>query len=408
MKILFIAHYFQPEPGFFFGLPFAEELTRRGHQVEILTGFPNYPEGKIYPEYRQRWRQIEVINGIRITRVPLYPSHDRSPLKRIISYTSLSCSQALVGLFCRFQADVAYVCQGPATIGLPALLFKYRKKIPFIYHIQDLWPDSLNATGMFHSTSGIKLLHYWCREIYRRAGHIVVITPGMKQILIERGVPADRITLIYNWCDEQHLLADETLKDDFTQKLLAPEYFNILYAGNIGTAQRLDTVIQAAELLRQEKKIRFILVGDGIAKNELEEQVREKRLENVLYHPRVSLEAAGKLLQASNVVLTHLRRDPLFDITIPSKIQAYLASGKPILAAIGHDAGMLVKTAGAGFSIEPEDPSAMAKAALTLSQMTPEELATMGKRGQEFYHRELAFSIGVSHFERLFETVRKK
>ena len=131
MRILFIAHYFQPEPNFFVGLPFAKELARRGHDVQVLTGFPNYPGGKIYDGYKIRFIQKEVIDGIPIIRVPLYPSHSSSSVKRILSYTSLSCAQASIGPFAVHSANVAYVTQGPATIGLPAIVHKLFRRIPF-------------------------------------------------------------------------------------------------------------------------------------------------------------------------------------------------------------------------------------------------------------------------------------
>ncbi|WP_276740018.1 glycosyltransferase family 4 protein [Victivallis vadensis] len=408
MKILFIAHYFQPEPNFFFGLPFAQELSQRGHEVEVLTGFPNYPGGKLYPGYHQHWKMVEEMNGIRITRVPLYPSHDQSAIKRIISYSSLALTQALAGISYRFKADVAYVCQGPATIGLPAIVFKGLKGVPFVYQIQDLWPDSLSATGMFDSGLGMKLLHNWCKLVYRKAAHITVIAPGMKEKLLERGVPAEKVSVLFNWCDEQALLTPAHTDSDWLERLLPSDSFNILYAGNLGNAQALETVIQTAVMLQQEPGIRFVLVGNGIAKEKLQALAAQKQLRNVFFHPRVSAGEAGKLLQKSDVVLTHLRREPLFDITIPSKIQAYLAAGRPILAAAGRDAGDLVEKAGAGIKVTPENPEEMARAVLKFRRMGKEKLQEMGNRGREFYYRELSFSVGVSHFEQLFEQARRK
>ena len=202
MRILFIAHYFQPEPNFFVGLPFAKALRDRGHQVQVLTGFPNYPGGRIYDGYKVKFIHRETLDGIPIIRVPLYPSHDQSSIKRTLSYISLSLSQAVIGPFAVDKADVSYVSQGPATVGWPSIIHKVFRRIPFVYNIQDLWPDTLPSSGMFDSGIGYKLIDKWCKFVYRQAAKIIVISPGMKTALIKRGVPQEKIEVIYNWCDD--------------------------------------------------------------------------------------------------------------------------------------------------------------------------------------------------------------
>ncbi len=239
MNILFISHYFQPEPNFFFGLPFAKELVRRGHHVEVLTGFPNYPGGKIYEGYRIRLFQRESMDGISVYRFPLYPSHDRSTLKRILCYSSLAISMTLLAPFIIRKADVAYVVQGPATLGLPAIVLKWLRGIPYVYNVQDLWPDTLMSTGMFKNSFGIRMIHAWCDFVYQRASRITLISNGMKKRLIERGVPAEKLDIIHNWCD------DDLIRNEERDEVLAAELgfagkFNIVFAGNMGKAQALD------------------------------------------------------------------------------------------------------------------------------------------------------------------------
>ena len=190
-------------------MPFAKELVRRGHEVEVLTGFPNYPGGKIYDGYRVRMLQREILDGIPINRVPLYPSHDNSSIKRMVCYTSFALSASTIGAWAVKPADVAYVSQGPITVGLPACVLKLLKGIPFVLHIQDLWPDSLLSTGMFNNKLGLKMVNGWCNFVYKRAAKIVTITPGMKQRLIERGVPENKIDVIYNWCDDSQICRAE-------------------------------------------------------------------------------------------------------------------------------------------------------------------------------------------------------
>lgn len=406
MKILFISQYFQPEPNFFMGLPFAKELMDRGHQVQVLTGFPNYPGGKIYEGYRQRLVMKEEMEGVPIVRTPLYPSHDRSSLKRMICYSSLAISQSLIGTWAIDKADVAYVYQGPATIGLPAKVVKMLRRIPFVYNIQDLWPDSLTSTGMFDSGLGMKMLHGWCRSVYKSAAKITVITPGMKRKLIERGVSEDKIKVVYNWCDDSNISTgqyDKNLADElgFTGK------FNIVFAGNMGKAQAMDAIIDAADLLSKSNDIiQFVLIGSGVEVEHLKQKAERLGLNNVKFLARRPIEEIGKILQLADVLLVHLRNDPLFQITIPSKTQAYMAAGKPVLIGVKGDAADLVEKAKGGIACEPENPESIAKAVGQLYELSPEERKFMGQRGQSYYWNNLSFEIGVDHYCRIFEDVK--
>jgi len=407
MRILFLTHYFQPEPNFFMGLPFAKELVRRGHQVQVLTGFPNYPGGKIYEGYKVNLFQKENMDGIPVVRLPLYPSHDHSSFKRILCYSTLSLSQSMIAPFVIKSADVAYVVQGPATLGLPATVLKWLRGIPFVYNIQDLWPDSLLSTEMFNSNLGLKMLHGWCNFIYRRAAKIVVIAQGMKKKLIERGVPGDKIEVIYNWCDGQ-LICREDRDENLARQLGFAGKFSVVFAGNMGKAQALDAVIEAAGLLKSDfPNIQFVFIGSGVDVDKLKSVSQKKQLNNVLFLPRRPVSEIGPVLRLADVLLVHLRKDPLFSITIPSKTQAYLAMGRPLLMAAEGDASELVNRAQAGLSCEPENPRAIAAAVKQLYDMTPSQLQRLGENGQSFYDRELSFSVAVDRYEQLFKTVIK-
>jgi colanic acid biosynthesis glycosyl transferase WcaI len=403
MRILFLTHYFQPEPNFFMGLPFAKELVRRGHQVQVLTGFPNYPGGKIYDGYKIRFFQEENMDGIPVVRLPLYPSHDRSSFKRILCYSTLSLSQSTIAPFIIKPADVAYVVQGPATIGWPATVLKWFRRIPFVYNIQDLWPDSLLSTGMFKGTFGLKILHSWCNFVYRRAAKIVVISPGMKTKLIERGVPPEKIEVIYNWCDGQ-LICREDRNENLARQLGFTHKFNVVFAGNMGKAQALDSVIEAAGLLKKDfPNIQFVFIGSGVDVDRLKLLTEQKQLNNVLFMPRKTVSEIGPILRQADVLLVHLKKDSLFAITIPSKTQAYLALGRPILMAVDGDAAKLIEKAGAGLSCEPENPESIASAVIKFASMSSVRLAEVGEKGKEFYDREMSFQIAVDKFEKLFQ-----
>ncbi|HSV26268.1 MAG TPA: glycosyltransferase family 4 protein [Sedimentisphaerales bacterium] len=402
MRILFITHYFQPEPNFFSGLPFAKELIRRGHEVQVLTGFPNYPGGRIYPGYKVRMLQRETLEGVPVMRVPVYPSHDRSSARRMLCYTSFGLSAATIGPWIVKDADVAYVSQGPVTVGLPACALRLLRRIPFVLHIQDLWPDTLESTGMFNSRTGMSLVHAACRFMYRRAGKIVVIAPGMKCRLIDRGVPEKKIELIYNWCDDALICRnprDEKLAGD----LGMTGRFNIVFAGNMGKAQALDPVLDAAAIVAQQApEVQFIFIGSGVDTDDLKARSVKMGLNNVLFIPRRPISEIGSMLDLADVLLVHLRNDPLFRITIPSKIQAYMAAGRPILIAVPGDASDLVQKAGAGITCEPENAADIAAQVLKLAAMPRSELEQMGRRGAQYYNHELSFAVAVSRLEQVF------
>jgi glycosyltransferase involved in cell wall biosynthesis len=406
MRILFIAHYFQPEPNFFMGLPFAKKLVELGHQVEVLTGFPNYPGGRIYEGYRIKPLQREELEGIPLIRVPLYPSHDRSSFKRTVSYLSLAFSESLIGPFIVKKADVAYVAQGPATIGLPAVVMQLLRRIPFVYDIKDLWPDAVAATDMFDSKVGFKLIDKWSRFVYRCAKKIIVITPGVKQLLIERGVTEDKVELIYEWCDDAQIYQREA-NTGSGQQLGFEDRFNIVFAGNMGKPQALSAVLEAAKIVSNCPKIQFVFIGSGVEVDLLKNKAKSLGLTNVIFFPRRPISEIGSILRLADVLLVHLRDEPVFHIAIPSKTQAYMAAGRPILMAMRGDASDLVRKAQAGVSCEPENAQSIAEAVQKLYKMPRAELEEMGNKGRKFYQKELCFDIGVKKYERIFEEVVK-
>jgi glycosyltransferase involved in cell wall biosynthesis len=408
MRILFVTNFFQPEPNFFMGLPFAKELARRGHKVEVLTGFPNYPGGKLYDGYKIRPLQREVMDGIPVIRVPLYPSHDRSAVRRIATYATFALSASTIGTAAVSSADVAYVTQGPASIGLPGFILKLFRRIPFVYDIKDLWPDALSATGMLTNRSAVWMTGQWCKFSYFCASKVTVITPGYKKILIERGVPEHKLEVIYNWCDESHIAPAE--KDHkLADELGMTGKFNIVFAGNIGKAQAIEAVIYAAQLIAADcPDVQFLFFGGGLDVDSLKQKVTDLGLHNVRFFERRPLSQISSILSLADVLLVHLRDEPVYRITIPSKTQAYMAVGKPILAAVGGDTNNLVLRAKAGLACEPEDSEAIAQTIRKFRAMSPDELSRMGADGRKFYQQNLSFDIAVSKYEEVFKAVAEK
>jgi len=398
-----LTQWFDPEP-IFKGLGFAKALVARGHEVEVLTGFPNYPGGELYPGYEVRpWRR-ENIDGVSVIRVALYPSHDKSALKRVTNYASFAFAAATLGPLLVREPDVIYVYHPPATIGLAAIALKERFGAPIVYDIQDMWPDTIAASGMLTNPLALKTVDTYCRVLYRKCDRIVVLSPGFKRLLEGRGVPAQKIEVIYNWTFED----GETPRSD---RELSEEFgffgrFNVLFAGTMGTGQGLDAVLDAAKILARKKpEIQFVLVGGGVDRERLVERVEREQIDNVLFLPRQEPSAMGPILAAADVLLVHLKDDPLFRVTIPSKTQAYLASGKPILMGVRGDAAELVERAGAGISFEPDNANDLARSVEVVVNLSIEQREAMGLRGREYYQRELSVAVGVERFSRLFETL---
>lgn len=399
MRVVLLTQWFDPEPTFK-GLTFARELVRQGFEVEVVTGFPNYPGGKVYPGYRTRLIQREEIDGVRITRLPLYPSHDGSVFGRIANYASFAASSLLYGLFWMKRPDVLYAYHPPLTVGVTASLLRLFRRIPVVYDIQDMWPDTLRATGMMNNEKVLSVIEKVCRWVYRRVDHLVVLSPGFKRLLIERGVPAQKLEVIYNWCEEDGLNAPAgACPPDFPDA----SRFRIVFAGNMGKAQALGAVLEAASIVAVSRPdICFVLVGSGVALDGLKREVAKRRLTNVLFIPRVPMSEVGAILAGADALLVHLKDDPLFAITIPSKTQAYLAIGRPVLMAVPGDAAALVQSAGCGVSAEPENPQSIAAAAIRLAETPADERQAMGARSRDYYWKHLSLSVGVGHFAECF------
>lgn len=390
MKILILTQWYPPEPGLLVQ-ELAQTLMAHGHQVTVLTGFPNYPSGQLYPGYRLQPLQRETIAGVPVVRVPLYPEHSHSGIKRALNYLSFAASAATLGWVSVSKLDVMFVYHPPLTIGIPAYILSRLWRIPFIYQIQDMWPETLSATGMLKNAAALKTVGSFAKWVYEKATAICVISPGFRDNLIEKGVPADKIHVISNWVDpEAYYVADPD--PELAIELGMSNRFNVMFAGNIGVAQGLEVVLEAAKLLRDLKDVQFVLVGDGVALPGLKQTAIDQGLNNVLFLGRYPQDRVPTLYALADVLLVHLKDDPLFRITIPHKTLTYLASGKPILAAVAGDTAKIVTETGAGMDCSPGDSQALAEAVRKFYHLDREELRRMGMNGrraaQKLYSRE--------------------
>ena len=402
MRILFLSQWFQPEP-FFKGLPFAKALTERGHHVEVLTGFPNYPGGKVYSGYRVRPHQRERMDGISVHRVALYPSHDKSAFRRIVNYLSFSISTFLLGPWLVGKADVIYV-YNLVTLGPCGFLLRLFFGSKVIIDVQDLWPESITNSKMLKNKILTNILNQICKWVYQKADKLIVLSPGFKRELVKRGIKPEKIEVIYNWFDESSM-NNNALPSGLAKDLGSNGKFIVLFAGTMGTVQGLDTLLECARICRGElPNVQFIMIGGGVDKPRLQQRSKAMGLNNVTFLPPRPMEAMGEIFAMADVLLVHLKDDPLFRITIPSKTQAYLYMGKPIIMAVRGDAAELVRKAGAGIVCEPDNPQNLVQAVDTLYEMSDIERRKMGEAGHRYYMENLSLHQGVKKFEQIISS----
>lgn len=396
MKIIFLTITYDPEPGALRGLPLAKWLVKRGHEVKVLTTFPQYPIGKIYPGYKMKPWQWEVMEGIPVLRVPIYPSHDYCGWRRALTYLSFMLTASVIGTPLIGPADVVYLYEPPPTNGLASLLLKWLRGTPIVHHIADMWPETVLASGMVRGDGlkrlAEKVIGCWCRFLYDQAAVMTVLSPGFKRLLMERGVPEEKIRVIYNWTDE------DTFKplprnEELGRELGLERGFNIIYAGNFGPMQGLDVVVAAAALLKDTPDLRFVLIGTGPMEAELRAKIQEANLHNVVLLPRRQYWEMPAINALADALLVHLRDFPFLHSTIPSKTQVALASGRPLLMAVRGDAADIVADADAGEICEPDNPRALADAALRLWRLPRSVLEQKGDNGRRYYLEHLSLDI---------------
>lgn len=399
-RLLICTQWFDPEPTPK-GLSFAAALQQRGFEVEVLTGFPNYPEGRVYPGYRLRPYQRESFDGVNVHRVWLYPSHDRSAVRRGINYMSFAASAVVAGLTKVARPDVVYAYQ-PPTVGWAGALLASRFQAPLVIDVQDLWPETVASSGMMRSGFAMRALEAACRWEYRRADRVVALSDGMADLLEARGVARERLRVIRNWADERRLTSSYDAAARDRARSIIGNGFSVLFAGQMGEAQGLGNALEAAALAPE---IRWVFLGGGTDRRRLEEVARARALGNVSFVERVPMSEVSAWLDAAGALLVHLSDDPLYLASIPSKTQAYMLAGRPVLMAAAGDAAALVTDANAGIACAPGSPHVLAAAARRLAEMTSTERERLGANGREYYQRELAFSIGVGLFAKLFHEV---
>ena len=384
MRVLIVSQYFWPES--FRVNDLALGLKERGHAVAVLTGLPNYPTGRFFPGYGFFTPSSEEFNGLPVYRVPLIPRGSGQRWRLALNYFSFAIFASLLApVRCRGVFDLIFVFEpSPITVGIPAILLKKFKRAPVMFWVQDLWPESLSATRAIRS----ELLLHWVaqlvRFIYQRCDRILVQSEGFIPSVTALGADPQRVAYFPNWAET--LYCPVATAEDAPERKEVPAGFCVMFAGNIGAAQSFETILEAATLLRQHHDIHWVVVGDGHRRAWVEGQILERGLKESVHllGPRPA-EVMPRYFALADALLVTLKCDPIFALTIPSKVQSYLACAKPILAALDGEGARVVRESGAGIVCPAEDAKALAESVLRLSRMSPQERAAMGQKGRTYF-----------------------
>ncbi len=403
MKVLFISQYFYPES--FKGNDIVFDFVKRGYDVTVLTGKPNYPEGKFYEGYQKIGIQEEVIQGAKIIRTQIFPRMSGQSIPLALNYLSFVVSSYFTVMFkMKEKYDVIFVQQlSPVTMALPGLWIKKKQNIPLFLWVLDLWPESVTANSSIKKGRVIGWLNKMVKNIYEKSDVILISSKFFRKSILEKCDDKNKeIVYFPNWAED--LFVEPQPYDNDVPDL--PEGFNIMFAGNIGESQGFESVLAAAELTK-DKNINWILVGSGRKVQWIEEAIANKNLTNVILLGRYPLSSMPSFFKKADVMLVSLKDEPIFALTVPAKVQAYMASGKPILGILNGEGQALINESCAGFAVNASDSDTLAKKSIELSELSNVELDEMGKRAEEYYKNNFEKEYLFSKLNELFQSVNK-
>jgi colanic acid biosynthesis glycosyl transferase WcaI len=401
VRIGIVTQWYPPEPNLIIG-ELARELAARGHEVRVLTTFPNYPDGRVYPGYRQRWNDSTTSGNVTVRRVPVYPSHDSSAVGRAANFLSFAVTSSLAATRYLAGTDAVYVYHPPATAFAAAAVARLIGRTPIVLHVQDMWPESVTASSMTPSGYWGRLLGRTLaatmRRLYRTASAIAVISPSMAELLVERGADPDKLRVVLNWTDEQ-LFRPVPATAAARAAIGHRGRCTVMFAGNIGPFQRLSTAIQAAAAT--DGLVDLVIVGSGLDEPATRRLAEKLGASNVRFLGRKPPEQMAALYAAADYQLICLRDLPGLRGTLPSKLQAAFACGAPVIVSAGGDAARLVESARAGFTCQPEDVVALAERFAAAAALSAESRTAMASRARRTYQERMSLRIGADQIEDL-------
>ena len=386
MRILFLSQYFPPEAGAtqIRALEMARNWVRVGHEITMICEIPNHPSGIIPPEYRGKTFERTKLYGIDVIRVWVKTSPIKTFKTRTLFYMSYMLTSSLAGLLLtRNKFDLVYATSPPLFVGAAGLFLSWTKRIPLFFEVRDIWPESAIALGELSNPKFIALAKQLEITCYTRAKKIVVVTNGIYNRLQDQGITQDKLVVVSNGANVEQFQFQPEIRKGIREELHLEGKFCVIYAGIHGIAQRLETIIEAAQILKSNQEISFLLIGDGPERNHILELVQNFSLKNVIMLPEQPVEAIPGYLSASDVALIPLRKLDVFQGALPSKIFDAWACQLPVLLSVDGEARQIVEDAKGGIYVPPEDPQALATAILAMKE-DPEARSAMGLNGRSY------------------------
>ncbi len=402
MKILIVSQYYWPEN--FRITDLANGLKEKGHDVTVLTGMPNYPSGKLYNGYSS-WgkKRQEMVQDIPVFRVPLFVRRESKSWQLAINYLSFVFSSCLCApwMLRKQSFDVIFTYGvSPVTVGIPAILLGYLKKAPLFYWVQDLWPESLVATGAIKSPKILSAVSRGVKEIYQRCDLILVQSKSFIEPVRSVGALKEKTRYFPNWAES--LYTPKEVEGSAVERLEVPNKgFVVMFAGNLGAAQSLETILGAAAILREEN-IHWVFIGDGRRREWLEKEVKDKLLEKVYILGSRPVETMPTYFSLADAMLVTLKDDAMVSTTIPGKVQSYLACGKPIVGAL-NGAGMeVINDSNAGYCVSSGDVTGLSEVIHRMSLLDSSELADMAESARMYYKENFERTGLITQLESWF------
>jgi glycosyltransferase involved in cell wall biosynthesis len=408
LRVCIFTNHFYPENFRINDIAF--EFAQKGYEITVITAIPDYPQGKFYDGYSLFKRRKEVINKVRIIRLPIIPRGKGKASNLILNYASYFISSLIFIFFHSFtnKYNIAFVhLTSPFFISLSAVLLKQWQRISLIFWVLDLWPESLVAAGKINNKFVLQSQTKFVQYIYNNCDKILIGSYGFRKSICEKGNYEDKLVYFPNWAEYIKVSHDMSRirRLDFFPGC-ANDDFIILFAGNIGEAQNLDFIIDVAAEMAHANNVKFIFLGDGRKRKHLEDKTRRMGLSShVLFLGQHPLDSMPMFMQMADVLLVSLKDEPIFNLTIPSKIQFYMAQGKPILAVLNGDGGDLINEAKCGISVRVNDSRALRLAINKLYQMPKNELFEIGLRGKRYYDCIFLKEKRMNQLDLLFKAV---
>ena len=397
MKILIVSQYFWPEN--FRINDLVRDLTSRGHEVSVLTGMPNYPEGSIHADFKRSPERYRDYHGAKVIRVPLIPRGKRS-IQLMLNYLSFAISASLIGPFklSGQQFDVIFCYEpSPITVGLPAIVMKWIKRAPLAFWVLDLWPESLSAVGAVKSPLILRMVGGLVRFIYRHCDLILAQSKSFISGIGRYCDDADKIKYFPSWSEDLFTDGPVTHAPELTRR---EDLFNVVFAGNIGDAQDFPCILKAAVLLRERRDIRWIIVGDGRMAAWAQDQIVQHGLhDTVVMTGRFALERMPSFFAHADALLVTLKANDIFAMTIPGKLQTYLSSGLPVVAALDGEGALVVTEAQAGYASDAGDAEGLAASVARMAGLSSAERESMGAAGKAYYEAQFAKKMLIDTLE---------